>query len=219
MLLALREAGVTPAKRAILTHCQILGDDLLTQMNAQGVIANIQPSFTITDASFARKRLAPSVLAYSYCWRTMLARGIVCAGGSDAPIETCNPFQGIYDAIYRHKPGQPHDVFLPDEALTFAQALALYTTNGAFAASEETRLGQLAPGFLADFVVLRRDVSTDHDALLDPDVVESVYVQGSRTYEFDPAARTSSEQAFDFTQSSLPGKNGQHVRICRCCCR
>ncbi|TYZ60260.1 hypothetical protein PybrP1_008491 [[Pythium] brassicae (nom. inval.)] len=208
VLMALKAANVTPAKRPILTHCQILGDDLLHAMAAQGVIGNIQPSFTITDASFARKRLAEPTLAYAYCWKTMLARGIVCAGGSDAPIETCNPLQGIYDAVYRHKPGQPQDAFLPREALTFEQALTIYTKNGAFAAMEEARLGQLAPGFQADFVVLQRDVTQDHAALLDPDVVRSVYVGGRRTFAFDQAA--AADPRFDFSQSSLPGKNGAH---------
>lgn len=218
--MALKEANVSPEKRAILTHCQILGEDLLAKMKEQGVIGNIQPSFTITDAAFARKRLAEHTLAFSYCWKTMLASGIVCAGGSDAPIETCNPFQGIYDAIYRHKPGQPQDVFLPAEKLTFEEALAIYTKNGVFAAMEEHRLGQLAPGFLADFVVLQRDVSVDHEALLDPNVVRSVWVGGRRTYAFDQAAQVA-DPAFDFSQSSLPGKNGAapHVRIGRCCCR
>lgn len=217
VLRALKAANVTPAKRPILTHCQILGDELLTAMHTQGVIGNIQPSFVITDASFARKRLAEATLAYAYCWKTMVARGIVCAGGSDAPIETCNPLQGIYDAVYRHKPGQPQDAFLPHEALSFAQALSLYTTNGAFAAMEEQRLGRLAPGFHADFVVLQSDVTQDHAALLDVDVVRSVYVSGRRTYAAGQA--TVEDPRFDFTQSSLPGKNGAHVRICRCCCR
>lgn len=216
--MALQKANVGAEKRAIITHCQILGEDLLVKMKDQGVIANIQPSFTITDASFARKRLAEEVLTYSYCWKTMMQRGIVCAGGSDSPIETCNPFQGIYDAMYRHKPGQPQDVFLPDEKLTFDEALEIYTKNGAYAAMEETRLGQLAPGFLADFVVLQKDVTQDHEALLNADLVKSVWVNGKKTYSSDQQVQVK-DPAFDFSQSSLPGKNGPHIRICRCCCR
>ncbi|KAF1321904.1 Metal-dependent amidohydrolase 3, partial [Globisporangium splendens] len=220
VLMALKAAQIPAEKRPILTHCQILGEDLLMQMRDQGVIGNIQPSFAITDASFARKRLADDMLTYSYCWKKMLSTGIVCAGGSDAPIETCNPFQGIYDAIYRHKPGQPQDVFLPDEKLTFEEALEIYTKNGAFAAMEETRLGQLAPGYLADFVVLQQDVTQDHAALLAPDLVKSVWINGKKMYALDPnASQRKVDPAYDFSQSSLPGKNGPHVRICRCCCR
>lgn len=216
--MALKEANIPADRRPILTHCQILGEDLIVQMRDQGVIGNIQPSFTITDASFARKRLPEHVLAHSYCWKKMIKSGIVCAGGSDSPIETCNPFQGMYDAIYRHKPGQPQDVFLPEEKLTFDEALEIYTKNGAYAAMEETRLGQLTPGYLADFVVLQKDVTQDHSALLEPDLVRSVWIGGAKTYAFDPEANAK-DPAFDFSQSSLPGKNGPHVRICRCCCR
>ncbi|TMW55787.1 hypothetical protein Poli38472_010669 [Pythium oligandrum] len=217
VLMALKEADVPPEKRPIMTHCQILGDDLLTQMQTQGVIGNIQPSFTITDAAFARKRLPESMIKYSYCWKTMMQRGIVCAGGSDAPIETCNPFQGMYDAIYRAKPTEPDQVFLPEECLTFEEALEIYTKNGTFAAMADHQLGQLKPGYLADFVVLRRDVTQDHKAMLDSDLVHSVWVNGKKTYAYDPQ-RAANASATDFSQSSLPGKNGQ-IRICRCCRR
>ncbi|GLE05432.1 hypothetical protein PINS_up014445 [Pythium insidiosum] len=218
VLKALKDAGVTPDRRPLLTHCQILGDDLITTMREQGVIGNIQPSFTITDASFVRKRLPESMLPFSYCWKTMIQRGIVCAGGSDAPIETCNPFQGIYDAMFRCKPAAPQDTFLPDERLTFDEALRIYTVNGAFACMEDKRLGQLAKGFRADFVVLRRDAVANPEALLDSDLVRSVWVDGKKTYEFDPqrAAQLAAEN--DFSESLLPGKNGQ-IRICRCCRR
>lgn len=213
--MALRKAQVTPDKRPILTHCQILGDDLIEQMRGQGVIGNIQPSFTITDASFVRKRLEDHLFPVSYCWKTMLQRGVVCAGGSDAPIETCNPFQGMFDAIYRHKPDQPDDVFLPEEKLSFNEALAVYTRNGAYAAMEEHRLGQLAPGYRADFVVLREDVTQNHGALVQPDLVESVWIDGSAKYQYSESDAKQLSTP-DLTKSLLPGKNGR-IRVCRCC--
>ncbi|ETO61853.1 hypothetical protein F444_20183 [Phytophthora nicotianae P1976] len=157
VLMALKSANVGPEKRPILTHCQILGEDLIAQMREQGVIGNVQPSFT-----------------------RMLDNGVTCAGGSDAPIETCNPFQGIYDAIYRHKPNRPEDVFLPEEQLSFHEALALYTKGAAFAAMQDNVLGQISPGFYADFVVLRKDVSEDHAALVMPGLVESICVAGKK---------------------------------------
>ncbi|KAJ0405591.1 hypothetical protein ATCC90586_000368 [Pythium insidiosum] len=218
VLKALKDAGVAPNNRPLLTHCQILGDDLITTMREQGVIGNIQPSFTITDASFVRKRLPDSMLPFSYCWKTMIERGVVCAGGSDAPIETCNPFQGIYDAIYRSKPSEPQDTFLPNERLTFDEALRIYTVNGAFACMEDRRLGQLTEGYRADFVVLRRDAVSNHEALLDSDLVQSVWVDGKKTYEFDPQRAAQLLAENDFSESLLPGKNGQ-IRICSCCRR
>ncbi|KAH9109885.1 hypothetical protein AeMF1_015150, partial [Aphanomyces euteiches] len=54
--------------RPLLTHCQILGPDLLDAMASLNVVANIQPSFVVTDATFASKRLPVELLPYSYCW-------------------------------------------------------------------------------------------------------------------------------------------------------
>ncbi|POM67032.1 hypothetical protein PHPALM_17032 [Phytophthora palmivora] len=216
VLTALMTAKVEPDKRPILTHCQILGEDLITQMREQGVIGNIQPSFTVTDAAYVRKRLHDDIIPFSYCWKRMLDNGVACAGGSDAPIETCNPFQGMYDAIYRRKPNRPGDVFLPEEQLSFDEALALYTRGGAFAAMEENTLGQIAPGCRADFVVLRKDVTHDHAALLMNDLVESVWVNGKRTYHYDPTSVVPKATEHDLSNSLLPGKNGS-IRVCRCC--
>ena len=221
MLNALEQAGVSPGRRPILTHCQILGDDLIARMQRQGVIGNIQPSFAITDASFARKRLPAHVLSRSYCWKTMLDNGVVCAGGSDAPIETCNPFQGIYDAIFRAKPSDPDSVFLPEQRLSFPEALALYTRNGAYAAMSEQSLGSLAVGFKADFVVLQHDVSVDPSKLLEPNLVQSTWVNGKKTFEASGAAENNSIEGgggapLDPSGTQMPGKNGR-IRICRCC--
>jgi predicted amidohydrolase YtcJ len=187
-------------------------------MREQGVIGNIQPSFTVTDAAYVRKRLQDDIIPFSYCWKRMLDSGVACAGGSDAPIETCNPFQGMYDAIHRRKPNRPEDVFLPEECLSFDQALALYTKGGAYAAMEENKLGQLAPGFHADFVVLRKDVTQNHEALVAPDLVESVWVNGRNTYQYDPAENGANNTQLDLSNSLLPGKNGP-MRVCRCCRR
>jgi predicted amidohydrolase YtcJ len=184
-------------------------------MREQGVIGNIQPSFVITDSVYIRKRLAKHVLPFSYCWKTMIEKGVVCAGGSDAPIETCNPFQGIYDAIYRCKPDKIENVFLPNECLTFEEALKIYSVNGAYAAMQESHLGEISPGFLADFVVLHHDIVKDHTKLLAKDLVRSVYVGGIQRYE---AQRNSDgmSTSSDFSNSTLPGKNGR-VRVCHCC--
>jgi predicted amidohydrolase YtcJ len=217
-LAALKTANVGPEKRPILTHCQILGEDLVSRMREQGVIGNIQPSFTVTDAAYVRKRLQDDIIPFSYCWKRMLDSGVACAGGSDAPIETCNPFQGMYDAIHRRKPNRPEDVFLPEECLSFDQALALYTKGGAYAVMEENKLGQLAPGFHADFVVLRKDVTQNHEALVAPDLVESVWVNGRNTYQYDPAENGANNTQLDLSNSLLPGKNGP-MRVCRCCRR
>ncbi|OQR92014.1 hypothetical protein ACHHYP_04127 [Achlya hypogyna] len=209
VLSAMEAAGLSPEDRPILTHCQILGPDLLPVMARLGVIGDIQPSFVITDASFAEKRLPTNVVPYAYCWKRMQAAGIVCAGGSDAPIETSNPFQGLYDALYRAAPGTTNFLDAPEQRLSFPEALQLYTLNGAFAAKEEHQLGQLDVGFLADFVVLNHDVVADAIKLLAPDILHSVFVHGRKRHDGGTAPKLP-------VAPGLPGRNGK-IRICRCC--
>jgi predicted amidohydrolase YtcJ len=179
---AIRQAGVPRYRRPILTHAQVLGPDLIEEMVHLGVIANIQPSFVITDAAFVNMRLDESCLPYAYCWKRMMEAGVVCAGGSDAPIETPNPFQGIYDAMFRSKDGKDKKSFFPNQCLTFPQALCMYTRNGAYAAMEENQLGEIRQNFKADFVILNENVVENFKSLLNPSLVSEVWIDGVQRY-------------------------------------
>ena len=89
--------------RPILTHCQVLGIDLIHRMQRLNVTANIQPSFVPTDMMYIQTRLIhKEQIDYAYIWYSMMyTYGIHTSGGSDAPVEDCSPFLGIHDAIYR----------------------------------------------------------------------------------------------------------------------
>lgn len=219
MINAIRLAGIKPERRPILTHCQVLGADLIQGMKELGIIADIQPSFVITDTSFVRKRLDESVLPYSYCWKRLMDANIICAGGSDSPIETCNPFQGIYDAMFRCEPGQTSDDCLHiEERLTFAQALLMYTKNGAFTAMKEHELGEIRSNFVADFVVLEEDVTEDYAKLCDDKLVSSVFVDGIERFNAgENRDANESNSNLQFRNSNLGGKNGR-IGFCRGCC-
>ena len=66
---AFEEAGVLPSERPVLTHCQVLGDDLIHRMKIGGVIANVQPSFVPTDMRWVQERLSVCQQQYSYAWK------------------------------------------------------------------------------------------------------------------------------------------------------
>ena len=120
----LERAGVTPAERPVMTHCQLLGADLIERMERMQCIANIQPQFVVTDAPFARARLPARIQQHAYVWKTLLDAGIPCAGGSDAPVEVPAPLMGMHDAIFRRSAGaEPSDAYKPEQALSFEQAL------------------------------------------------------------------------------------------------
>jgi len=144
-------------------------------MKNYGVIANVQPQFVTTDSLWAEKRLPDELLAYSYIWKTLMKSGITVVGGSDAPIEDCNPLLGLHCAIFRHD--QNGKSWKPEECLTFHEAMQIYTKNAAYAAWRENDLGQLIPGFKADFIVLDTDIEKQPNNLPQAKV-EQVWVNG-----------------------------------------
>lgn len=190
VLTALETVQVAPEKRPILTHCQILRPDLIKRMKSRGVIANIQPQFVPTDSEVAEKLIPAHLLQCSYPWKTLMDQGIICAGGSDAPVETPNPLRGMYDAIFRPRiktsAHEPEKSFRPEECLSVSQAVDLYTRCGAYTARREQDLGQLLPGFMADFVLIEapRDVIRYPEDLLQAKVQE-VWVAGQQKFKID----------------------------------
>jgi predicted amidohydrolase YtcJ len=113
-------------------------------------------------------RLLGNRAAFSYAWRTQLEHGARLAFGSDAPVESANPFHGIYAAVTRRRAdGFPGPAgWFPEQRLTVGEALAGFTAGPAFAAGMDDRLGQLCPGFLADLIVLETDPFTCDPAAL-----------------------------------------------------
>ncbi len=163
--------------KPILTHAQILGEDLIQKMKNLNIIANIQPTFIITDGNWVDSRLGidSERRKYSYAWKTMIDTGIHVSGGSDAPVESNNPLLGMYSAIFREV--NNGKIWREDEKLTFEEALFIYTKGAAYTAKEEGRLGDLAPGFEADFIVLKDDVISQPE-LLKNAKVQQVYISG-----------------------------------------
>ena len=98
----------------------------------------------------------------AYAWRTQLKHGATLAFGSDAPVESPNPFWGLHAAVTRQRAdGTPgSEGWYPEQRLTIKQALLAYTQGAAYAAGTETRSGKLSPGFWADLVVLDTDPFT-----------------------------------------------------------
>ncbi|NDJ86312.1 MAG: amidohydrolase [Chloroflexi bacterium] len=144
-----------------IEHVQIIHPEDVPRLAALNVIASMQPIHATSDYQLADRYWGPRA-EYSYAWRKQLEAGAVLAFGSDAPVEDIDPIAGIHAAVTRQRAdGTPGpEGWYPQERLSLAEALAAYTMGAAFAAGLEDRLGQLAPGFLADLVVLDRDLFT-----------------------------------------------------------
>jgi hypothetical protein len=108
---------------------------------------------------WAEQRLGPTRALGAYAWRRFLRLGVVVANGSDFPVESANPLWGFYAAITRQDhAGRPPGGWLPSERMSREEALKSWTQAGAYAAFEEQQKGTLAPGKLADLVMLSADI-------------------------------------------------------------
>ncbi len=147
-----------PALRHRIEHVQVLHPGDSHRLAELGIIASMQPIHVLSDMEMAEKAWGRRC-ALAYAWKTQLQNGARLAFGSDAPVENPNPFWGIHAAITRRRAsGFPDpDGWYPEQRLTVHEALTAYTQGSAYAAGMEDRLGTLAPGYLADLIVLEID--------------------------------------------------------------
>jgi len=141
-----------------IEHDQVVTPAQFAQYRKLGVIASIQPSHLLTDMNWVMGRIGPERGKTSYAWKEFLDSGVPLAFGTDYPVEPITPFRGIYAAVTRQNEAGTKSYF-PEQKLTIEQALAAYTTGSAYAQFAEKEKGTLAPGMLADFVVLDRDLT------------------------------------------------------------
>jgi len=141
-----------------IEHVQILHPSDMGRLAELGVIASMQPIHATSDMLAADRHWGRRA-AYAYAWHTLLDRKTVLAFGSDAPVESPNPFWGLYAAVTRRRlNGAPsNDGWYPDQRLDLAEALRGYTTGAAYAGGTERWQGRLAPGMAADLIVLPVD--------------------------------------------------------------
>ncbi len=147
-----------PHLRHRIEHVQVLHPDDAPRLAKLNVIASMQPIHAPSDM-FAADRFWGDRSALAYAWRTQLNYGAPLAFGSDAPVESPNPFLGLHAAVTRQRAdGSPcAEGWYPEQKLTLAEALSAYTLGAAYAANVEHRLGKLAENYLADLIVLDLD--------------------------------------------------------------
>ncbi|HLK29179.1 MAG TPA: amidohydrolase [Puia sp.] len=123
------------------------------------VIPSMQPYHAIDDGKWAFKRLDSARLKGTYAFKTLLADGANVTFGSDWTVAPLDPISGIYAAVTRRTLDDKNpNGWFPDEKISVEQALKCYTANNAYASFQETKLGKLKAGMLADFVVLSDDI-------------------------------------------------------------
>ncbi len=167
-----------------IEHDQVVTARQVPRYFTLGVIASVQPNHLLTDMNWAEERIGPERAKHSYPWADYVKNKVIVAFGTDYPVEPLAPFRGMYAAVTRKNEAGTKTYF-PEQKLTIDQAIAAYTTGAAFAEFEEKEKGVLAPGMLADFVVLDRDLTkVDPPQILQTKVLRTV-VGGKTVYEAD----------------------------------
>lgn len=186
VLSAIEELGPTYTgdRRWRIEHAQIVDPADIKRFGKFGIIASMQPVHQTSDRLMAEKRLGPGRLAGAYAWKSIQASGAKLVFGSDVPVELADPFAGMAAAISRIGPdGQPLGGWQVQERVTREEALAAYTSSGAYAGFAEGRFGRLVPGERADFVFVDRDIFLATPAELRATKVTEVWVGGRKVWD------------------------------------
>jgi predicted amidohydrolase YtcJ len=177
------------AVRACVTHSNFMSPADIQRAARLGVVVDIQPAWLYLDARTLLAQFGDKRLGRFQPWRSLFAAGVTAGGGSDhmqkigsfRSVNPYNPFLGIQTAVTRRARWLDDPVH-PEESLTRAQAIALYTINNAFLLFREKELGSIEPGKLADLAVLDRDLLTcPEDKIRDTQCLRA-YVGGKMVF-------------------------------------
>lgn len=166
-------------RRWRIEHAQVVSLQDIPRFAQLGVIASMQPTHATSDMPWAEDRLGAQRILGAYAWQRFLHSGARLALGSDFPVESVDPRLGLYAAVTRQdRAGEPPGGWQPDQKLSLVEALRGFTADAAYAGFDEDKVGRLAPGLRADFVVLERDPFGVPEAELDELRIESTWVDG-----------------------------------------
>jgi hypothetical protein len=150
-----------------IEHVQVIHPEEIQLLAELGIIASMQPIHALSDMQMADTYWGERA-KYSYAWKSQLSSGAALAFGSDAPVDSPNPWWGIYAAVTRKRidgyPGKSG--WYPEQKISLLEAIQAYTTGPAFTAGTERYLGIIKENYLADLQVLDVDpFTTDPDQL------------------------------------------------------
>ena len=185
-------------RRWRIEHTQIVDPADIPRLGRHGIISSMQPVHQTSDRTMAEARLGPERLAGAYAWQSVLQAGGKLAFGSDTPVESADPFAGLAAAITREDAkGQPFGGWFPKERVSREQALAGFTTGGAYAAFAENKVGSLTPGHRADFILVNTDPLLASPSEIRATIVEETWVGGRPVYKRNNSKPNDAAQKTD----------------------
>lgn len=149
-------------RRSRIEHIETVAATDIPRFGKLAVIASMQPLHSYPDADTLdvwARNVGPDRASRAWAWKSIADGGGRLAFGSDWPVVTLNPWEGIQTAVTRQtSEGTPPEGFVPDQRLTVGQAVDGYTLGAAFAGRHEKTEGSLEVGKLADLIVLSQNI-------------------------------------------------------------
>ena len=153
-----------------IEHCSVCPAPLAQRIASLGIRVVTQPPFIYYNGERYLRTVPDVNLGHLYPLATLMGNGVKVIGSSDFPVVPPDPMMGIYAAVSRK--AENGDTVLPEEGISALEALRMYTVYAAEVSYEETIKSSIAPGRLADLVVLNGDPTN-----VAPDEIEGIKVE------------------------------------------
>ncbi|PID82246.1 MAG: amidohydrolase [Clostridiales bacterium] len=165
-----------------IIHTQLSDREDLDLIKKYNIATLVQPIFLRADIVTLKKAVSEKLQSTSYAFGTMVREGIHMSFGTDTPVEEIDPFNNIYWAVARKKIGDK-EAFFEKECVGIEDAIDAYTIESAYIEFKEDFKGRIKEGYLADFVVLDRDIFTiETEEIPDVKVLET-FINGKKVYQ------------------------------------
>ncbi len=180
-------------------HIETITTEDIPRFGRLGVVASFQPLHAYPNENVLRvwaRNAGPDRASRAWAWHSVAAAGGRLAFGSDWPVVTLNPWEGLQNAVTRQTwEGKPDGGWVPDERVSLEQAIEAYTLGAAIAGDHDKNEGSLEPGKLADLIIVSQDLfKIDPHRIRETEVLVTI-VGGNVVYE-SPAwhSRTKSRR-------------------------
>ncbi|MCM2430034.1 amidohydrolase [Streptomyces sp. RKAG337] len=167
-----------------LAHLQVVHPDDVPRFARLGAVANLQPLWAAHEPQMDELTipfLGGELASWQYPFGDLLRSGATLAAGSDWPVSSPDPLQGIHVAVNRVGHGEDRPAFLPEQRLDLGTALTAYTAGSAYV-NHLDDTGTIRVGALADLVVLDRDPFDGPPEAIGDTAVALTYVGGERVH-------------------------------------
>lgn len=152
----------TQGRRPRIEHIETITSADIPRFGKLGVIASMQPLHAYPNEDTLdvwARNIGPDRASRAWVWKSIATDGGHLAFGSDWPVVTLNPWEGVQTAVTRQTTeGKPEGGFAPEQRLSVAETITGYTLGAAYAGRREKTEGSIESGKLADLIIVSQNV-------------------------------------------------------------